>query len=60
MTLKANIILLDLILLILSVIWISFSLVRGIDWIELSYVYVYFILVFVSQLLNLKLLLAKE
>lgn len=60
MALRANIILLDLILLILSIIWMSFSLIRGIDWIELSYVYVYFILVFVSQLLNLRLLLFKE
>ena len=57
MNLRKSTIVLDLVLLIMSIIWILYTLIRGIDWIELAYIYIYFILVFIGLVLNLKILI---
>lgn len=57
MNLRKSIIALDLVLLIMSITWTLYTLVRGIDWIEMIYIYVYFILVFIGSILNLKILI---
>ncbi len=60
MNLRRSTIVLDLVLLIMSIIWTLYTLVRGIDWIELIYIYVYFILVFIGLVLNLKILIRMD
>jgi len=57
MNLRKSTIVLDLVLLIMSIILALYTLIRGIDWIELRYIYVYFILVFIGLVLNLKILI---
>lgn len=59
MNIKKATIVLDLVLLIMSVMWTSYSILRGITWLELGYIYTYFIIALIASILNLKLLLKK-
>ena len=53
MEIKNTIIFLDLMTLILSILWVFFSISKGIDWFELIFVYFYYTLILVTLILNL-------
>jgi len=58
---KRNVLIfLDFTVLVMSISWAFYSLLRGIDWVELVYLYVYYILITFTLILNLILLFEKK
>jgi len=60
MDIKKAIIFLNIIALIMSIVWVLFSMLKGIDWFELIFVYFYYILILITLILNLIVLNRKE